>query len=61
MNPPEGNILAGQVHTTVQERLNRDLNASIQAWSHLAARGLGSELVWTTLFAKFGLTRGGER
>lgn len=40
---------------TVRDRIDRDLNASFLAWSHLYARGLASSVVCAVIFRKFGL------
>jgi hypothetical protein len=50
---------------TVRDRIDRDLNASLLAWSHLYAAGLASSLVCKVLFRRWGLCScgrcGGDR
>lgn len=40
---------------TVHARIERDLDASFRAWSHLTAYGLASQIVCRTLFRHWGL------
>lgn len=40
---------------TVRDQIDRDLNASFRAWSHLTAYGLASQIVCRALFRRWNL------
>lgn len=46
--------------TSIWDRIDQDLNASLYAWSHLAARGLASQTVCRVLLGRFGLCACGD-
>jgi len=51
----------GGAHANYRLLPKPSIEAAMDSWRWLHAHGLGSELVWNTLFGPFGLPCGGGR